>query len=146
MKILSGILGGLILAVLGSILVGLTFAASPEAGGKWGAVAFLVFWIIGIAISIKVKSPSKVWRKIFIFSGLICLLLPVAGIIFTGSHMVLSIPGTGHHADAEAVGAAIGGGLVSGVMGFVGLFLGGFFIIIGLLIGRDVKTVYIQKE
>ena len=146
MRIFSGILGGLILAILGSILVGTTFAASPEIGGKWGAVAFLVFWVIGILISIKAKSTSKVWRRILILSGLLCLLLPVAGIIFTGSHMAFNVPSTGHHAGAEAVGAVIGGGLFSGLMGFIGLFLGGFFIIIGLLIGRDTKTIYMQKE
>ncbi|MCK9276415.1 MAG: hypothetical protein M0P57_15155 [Syntrophales bacterium] len=35
MKVLAGIIGGLILAI-GAILVTVTFAASPEKGGSWG--------------------------------------------------------------------------------------------------------------
>ena len=33
MKVLVGLIGGLILAILGALLVTITFAASPEKGG-----------------------------------------------------------------------------------------------------------------
>lgn len=48
------------------------------------------------------------------------------------------------YAGAQAAGAAIGGGLVSGFLGFVGFFIGAVLLIIGLLIGRDKQVIYVQ--
>ena len=48
------------------------------------------------------------------------------------------------YAGAQAAGAKICGGLISGFMGFVGFFLGAVFLVIGLLFGRDKQIVYVQ--
>ena len=39
MKVLAGIIGGLILAIIGAILVTVIFATSPEKGGPLGAIS-----------------------------------------------------------------------------------------------------------
>jgi hypothetical protein len=143
-KVLAGIIGGLILAVLGGILVTVTFAASPEKGGSWGAISFLVIWVVGIAIAIQSASAPKAWRRLLLSSSVLSFLLPLSGLIYTGSFMTKHVDQDAQYAGAQAAGAAIGGGLISGLMGFVGFFLGVVFLIIGLLVGRDKQVVYVQ--
>jgi len=144
MKVLAGIIGGLILAIIGAILVTVTFAASPEKGGSWGAIGFLVFWVLGIVIAVKSSTAPKAWRKLLISSAVLSFLLPLSGLIYTGSFMAEHVDPNAEYAGAQAAGAAIGGGLISGLMGFVGFFLGAVFLVIGLLVGRDKQVVYVQ--
>lgn len=145
MKIIAGILGGLILAILGTILVTTTFAASPEKGGLWGASSFLIFWVIGIVVALGAKNAAKAWRRLLLSSAVMSFLLPISAIIYTGSFMATQVDTTSEYAGAQAAGAAIGGGLISGFMGFAGFFLGVVFLIIGLLVGRDKQIVYVEK-
>ncbi len=46
---------------------------------------------------------------------------------------------------AEAAGAAIGGFVVTGAVGLVSLFVGGFLLVIGLLVGRDPLVIYVDR-
>ena len=144
MKDLAGIIGGLFLAVIGAILVTVTFAASPEKGGSWGAISFFAFWVVGIVVAIFSASASKAWRKLLLSSSVLSFLLPLSGLIYTGSFMAKHVDANAQYAGAQAAGAAIGGGLISGFMGFVGFFLGVVFLIISLLVGRDKQVVYVQ--
>ncbi|MFS2200820.1 hypothetical protein ACCD00_20130 [Pseudomonas sp. Pseusp3] len=141
MKVLAGLVGGLILAILVTMLVVIAIAASPSVSGLKGAIAFFVTWIIAVAIAVYAPTPGKAWRRLLIASGIAAFMLPLSGIIFTGSHIATI---SGAHSGAVAAGAAIGGTLVSGFLGFVGFFLGVIFLIIGLLVGRDKQIVYIQ--
>jgi hypothetical protein len=68
-------------------------------------------------------------------------LMPISGLIYTGSFMANRT-----QSGAEAAGAAIGGGLVSGALGFVGFFLGIVFLIVGLLVGREKQIVYVERS
>lgn len=118
MKFIAGLLGGLILAVLGAILITTTFAASPERGGSWGAIAFFVFWVIGVIVALGAKSAAKAWRRLLLSSAILSFLMPISGIIYTGSFMATQVDTTSEYDGAQAAGAAIGGGLVSGIYGF----------------------------
>ena len=60
--------------------------------------------------------------------------------------MATHVDSTSEYAGAQAAGAAIGGGLISGFMGFVGFFLGVVFLIIGLLVGRDQQVIYVERQ
>lgn len=144
MKVIAGIVGGFILAVLGALLVGITFAASPEKGGVGGAAAFFVFWIVGFVIALTAKSAPKAWRRLLLTSAVFSFLLPLSGIVYTGAFMATHVDPAAQHAGAQAAGAAIGGGLVSVILGFIGFFLGVVFLVIGLLVGRDRQVVYVQ--
>ncbi|MBJ2346185.1 MULTISPECIES: hypothetical protein [Pseudomonas] len=142
MKILAGLVAGLILAILVSTVVAIAGAASPRAAGGTGAIVFFVIWIIALVIAVSAPTAGKAWRRLLVTSGIAAFMLPLAGIVFTGSHIATNISGA--HSGAETAGAAIGGTLVSGFLGFVGFFLGVIFLIVGLLVGRDKQVIYIQ--
>ena len=144
MKILAGIIGGLIIAIIGTIVITLGGASKPSTGGSFGAMAFFVFWIVGIVVAVMAPSAAKAWRRLLITSGVLSFLLPLSAIVFTGSQVASTMEKGGEYAGAAAAGAAIGGGLVSGFMGILGFFLGAVFLVIGLLVGRDKQVVYIQ--
>ena len=138
MKLIAGIAGGLILAILASMVASIMFAAGKSGPGV-GAMTFLVAWAVGIAIALMAPRAGKAWRRLLISSALLSFMLPLSGLIYTGSFMATRTTG-----GAEAAGAAIGGGLVSGFLGFFGFFLGLVFLVIGLLVGRDREVVYVQ--
>jgi hypothetical protein len=146
MKLIAGLLGGLILAILGAVLVTTTFAASPGKGGSWGAIAFIALWVIGIIVALGAQGAAKAWRRLLLTSAVFSFLAPISGIIYTGSFMAKHVDGASKYAGAEAAGAAVGGGLISGLMGFVGFFLGVVLLIIGLLVGRDKQVIYVEKQ
>lgn len=144
MKILAGIVGGLILAILVSMVVGIAGAASPETSGARGAIVFFAAWVVALVIAIYAPGPGKAWRRLLVMSGIAAFMLPLSGIIFTGSHLATNLSGA--HSGAEKAGAAIGGTLVSGFLGFVGFFLGVIFLVIGLMVGRDKNIIYVQAS
>ena len=139
MKILAGIIGGLFLALLGLILVAITFAARDD-GGELGAGAFFISWFAGIAIAALAPSAGKAWRRLLLTCSVFAFLLPLSGIIYTGFFMANNTQG-----GAEAVGAALGGGAVTGVLAFIGFFLGVVFLIVGLLVAREKQIIYVER-
>lgn len=143
MKFVAGLIGGLILAVLAATVVGLAGAAS---GSGAGAGVFFGAWVIALVIALTAPRAGKAWRRLLIISGLMAFMLPLSGIIFTGSYVATKVDHTSAHAAAEAAGATIGGALVSGALGFIGFFLGVILIIVGLLTGRDKQVVYVQAS
>jgi hypothetical protein len=146
LKILAGIIGGLIIAILGALVITLGGASNPPSGGSHGAITFFVLWIVGIIVALMAPSAAKAWRRLLITSGVFSFLLPLSAIVFTGSHVAGTLEKGGEYAGAAAAGAAIGGGLVSGFMGIIGFFLGAVFLVIGLLVGRDKQVVYVQAS
>lgn len=144
MKVIAGILGGLIIAIIGTFVVILGGASSLGKGAGYGAIAFFVLWVAGIVIAVMAPSASKAWRRLLITAGILAFMLPLSAIVFTGSQVAGTIEKGGQHAAAAATGAMIGGGLVSGIMGILGFFLGAVFLVIGLLVGRDKQVVYVQ--
>lgn len=139
MKIVAGLVGGFVLACLAAILVGVTFAADGS-GGMKGVVAFFVAWGAGFVIAMMAPKAAKAWRRILLSAAVLSFLMPLGGLFFTGSYVANNTAST-----AEAAGATIGGGLVSGVLGFAGFFAGIIFLVIGLLVGREKEVVYIER-
>ena len=137
MKTLAGIFGGLILAVLGFLLVHTAFAAWPGAPAK-GAVAFFVIWVASIAVAAKAPSASKAWRRLLLTSSVFSFFLPLSGIISTVAYLSNKPQGGDHD--------AMGISLVMGALVLIGFFLGAFFLIAGLLIGRDKPIVGVDKS
>lgn len=143
MKVLAGIIGGLIIAIIGAMVIAVGGASNPSSGG-YGAIAFVVLWVVGIAVAVMAPSAAKAWRRLLITSGVLSFLLPLSAIVFTGSRVAGTLERGGEYAGAAATGAAIGGGLISGFMVILGFFLGAVFLVIGLLVGRDKQVVYVQ--
>lgn len=145
MKIVAGILGGIMVAVLGAFLVTMTLGADPERGGNMGTIAFIGLWVLSIIVAVRAERPAKAWRRLLLTSAVLAFLLPLSALIFTGSFIATEVDAAGEFAAAEAAGAAMGGGMVAGIMGFIGLFLGVALLVVGLLVGRD-KVVYVEKQ
>jgi len=146
MKVLAGIFEGLILAIVGAIIVTVAFAVTPERGSSFGIISFFAVWVISIVVAVFSPSAPKAWRRLLISSSIASFLLPISALVYTGSFMAKHMNADVQYAGARAAGAMIGGGLVSGFVGFVGFFLGIVFLIIGLLVGRDKKVIYIQES
>ena len=144
MKVLAGIIGGFIMAIIGAMVIAISGASRIGTGINIGALAFFVFWIVGIFVAVKAPSASKAWSRLLISSGLLSFLLPLSAMVFTGSQVLKTIEKGGQYVEAATAGAAIGGGLVSGFMGILGFFLGAVFLLIGFMVGRDKRIVYVQ--
>lgn len=144
MKILAGIIGGLIVAMLGALVIGLGGAGSPRSDGNSEVIAFFGLWLVGIVVAVKAPSAAKAWRRLLITAAVLSFMLPLSAIFLTGTKVVGALEQGGRHAGAAATGAAIGGGLVSGLVGILGFFLGAVFLVIGLLVARDKQVVYVQ--
>jgi hypothetical protein len=144
MKILAGLIGGLIIAILGAVVIAVGGAANPKSGATYGFVAFFILWLVGIVVAVKAPSAGKAWRRLLITAAVLSFLLPLSALFLAGSHVAGTLEKGGEYAGAAAAGAAIGGGLVSGFMGVIGFFLGAVFLVIGLLVGREKQVVYIQ--
>ena len=130
-RLVAGIVGGLIIALLGSILLTIMFASAEDSNGNnVGLIGFFALFALSLLIAIKSRSAGKAWRTIFFLSSAFSFALPLSTIIFSGRIMSETESG------AEAVGAAIGGGLIALFAGFVGFFLGVVFLILGFVVGR----------
>lgn len=139
MKIIAGVIGGLIIAILGMMLVGIGAAATKDP--SYGVTTFFICWIGGLILGLTSPSVGKAWRRLLLVASVFSFLLPLSGLLYTGAFMATQTKG-----GYEAAGAAIGGGLISGFLGFVGFFLGVVFLIIGLLVGRSPQIVYMEKK
>ena len=144
-KIISGLIGGLVIAALGSMLVTLAMASNPESGGQTGAMAFFGFWMVAFLIALTAPRAGKARRRLLIISGLLWFAMPISSLIYTGAYVTdVAIQG-GENAGPAIIGATIGGGMVTAFTGFLGFFFGAIFLVIGLLIGRDKEIVIIRE-
>jgi hypothetical protein len=134
-KILAGIIGGLLVGVLAGFF--LTYAA--HAPGL-GANAILIGWALSLVWCLVAKTAGKAWRYMFVTSALLCFLMPIAGMLFTG-HLL-----EGNSTGAEMAGTVTVGALFSGILGFAGFFLGAVLLVIGLLCGKDKPQVIIVQQ
>jgi hypothetical protein len=144
MKLLAGIIGGFIVAIIGAMVFAISGASRLGTGVNYGVFVFIVLWIVSIVVAVKAQSVSKAWSRLLITSGLLSFLLPLSAMVFTGTQVAKTIEKGGQYVDAATAGAAIGGGLVSGFMGILGFFLGAVFLVIGFMVGRDKQIVYVQ--
>lgn len=127
-KILAGIVGGLMFAFLGYMVVVLPMPAGM-ADGAAGAVMWGL-WAIAIAITYFAATAGKAWRRLLLSCAIFALMIPLSTFVMS-SAQVSGMGGEG------AAGAAIGGGVVTAMTGFVSIFLAAIFLIIGLLVGKD---------
>ncbi len=141
-KIISGIIGGLIVASLGALVVTIALASDPAKGGQTGVSSFFIFWIAAIVIAISAPRAGKAWRRLLVTSSILSLAMPISSFIFTGTQVTEAA----EHSGAAVAGAALGGGIITAISGFLGFFLGAIFLIIGLLVGRDKKIVVLKEN
>jgi len=146
-KVLAGVLGGIIPAIIGMMVIGLPFAGDSESGGSVGAGAFFAIWIFAIILALISKTGGKAWRKVLLLSAILSFALPLASFLFTGAEISNTIDSTTgqEFSGASVTGTAIGGGIVTAISGFLGFFLGIVFLVIALLTGRDKQVIIVQQ-
>lgn len=143
-KIFACLIGGAIFAILGSMVYGIATidvsAAATEQGNA--GVVMGVLWVLAAVGCFVAKSGGKAWRYMMLACCLASFALPLASFIFSGA----AVAEASDAGAASATGAAIGGGILTAISGFVGFFLGIIFLIIGLLVGRDPQVVVVQAD
>ena len=141
-KILSGLVMGLIAAVLGSVLLGLLVGGGPEGvtAGFWGMG--LGFALV-LTLAVTAKRAKRAWGRGFLVCALMSFALPLAGLVFSGIVGTKVIeqadPETGARAGA-AIGAGLGGMMVTGTLAFMGFFAGLIFAILAFFLLRNDST------
>jgi hypothetical protein len=136
MKIIAWLFGGFIFSVVAAVLIALaTLNMHLKIGG---VTMFLAAYVVSLLIALTAPTGGRAWRRLLVLSGVMCLLLPVAGLVTTGSMVA-------HSAADQAAGNIVAGGLVSLLAGVVGFFLGAALIIVGLLCGRSPQIIYLQQ-
>ncbi len=125
-KLAAGILGGVVIAVLGLstvLIAGARFASHPGSGAQASMIAFFVLWVFALALAVTAKRAAKAWRRLLVASAVLSFFLLLSSLEVAGAPTVQASMGLG---DGGAADAAI-----------VGLFLGIFFLVLGLFVGRD---------
>jgi uncharacterized membrane-anchored protein len=130
-KIIPALIGGLIISSLGAILISFSVGAGEE-GGSIGAISFWIFYAYAFFIALRSQSSGRAWKWMMINSSILCFLLPISSMLFTGVFLAEETSGA-----AEAAGGLIGGAILTSVTGVLGFFLGVVFLIIGLVVGNN---------
>ena len=142
-RIFAFIVGFILVFVLSAFGVSLVLAPSATSNGEPGT-AMMISVIFSVALAAVLayagKTVGKAWRYIFIACALMSFAMPICGIVFTGGAM----QATGGNAASQA-GAALGGSIVTAGIGFVAVFVGVIFLILGLLTGRDKQVLYVRE-
>ena len=119
------IIGGLLAGLWLSIVAGMLILSS-------GTPALLLGWVgLGFWFG---RSGYYSWPRVWIVLCLLSFSMPLASLVFSANIAGQTIAGSSGQGLASqagtAVGAAIGGTLVTGFMAFVGFFLGIIFAIL----------------
>jgi len=135
MKIVAGIFGGLLMAIVGLILISIILSTTESSGGI-ANISFLVLWVTGIVMAVRSERAGKAWKKLLMTSGILLFLYPIAGIIFSIGYMFMDAP-TAEDQAYQVAGGFIGGGAITITLAIIGFFLGAIFMIIGIQVGKD---------
>ncbi len=129
-KIVVGIFGGLVVAVLG--LSVLPIGIIHLTGNAWSdaqaiLIGLLVFWVLALVLAITAERAAKAWRRLLVVSAVLFFSLPLSSVIFAGARNMktLLVSDTLSLTDAA----------------IIGFFLGTIFLIVGLLVGRDKQVL-----
>jgi len=146
-KIIATIIGGLIAASLGAMVIGLPFANNPEASSQVAPAAFGIVWLLVAVLSFTAKTGGKAWRRALLLSAVLAFLLPLASFLFAGvSVSEVAINADIENSAAAAAGAVIGGGIMTMISGFLGFFMGVVFLVIGFSVGKDKEVIIVRDE
>ena len=133
-KLINSILAALLVAFGVYMIVGLSL-------NKPSGFLFLLAWGLFSWYFSKQDTIRGIWRKSFIYFAIESFLMPVAMFLFT----IVFISNNSANG-AEALGGAIGGGIMMLLTGFLGVFLGTVFLLIGLLVLKEKESTSKRKK
>jgi hypothetical protein len=141
MKILLSVLFGLVSAILLAILVGLVVGGGTT-GGQISFWTFLVGWVASTVFFARASTLKRAAARACLTVGLESFALPVAGIVFSLIVSATFYPtsGTSEARAGAAMGAALGGGIVTIALGIFGFFFGLVFIVAAYFLGKTTPS------
>jgi len=129
-KIFAGLVMGIVVAILVATVVGLG-AGGGDRGGNASIWGMLIGFGGMVLLALTAARARYAWGRGLLVSGLLCLAMPIAALLFTGLVGAESISKEASQAGraGAAIGTAIGGGILTFVAGIFGFFLGMIFLI-----------------
>lgn len=110
---------------------------------EWSATAAFT---LAMVLAVGAPQARVAWGRGMLLSGLLCLALPLVTVAITVVLGSLTMEAAGS-SDAARAGAALGAGLGGGIMtvftGIVGFFLGLIFLISAYFLLRSPRTVFV---
>jgi len=146
--IFRGIIG-LVFGLLCALLLAPAFAAFANAeDGGWTSSIFGLVVLIGLLMGVFAPSIRRAFGRGCLALGACLFALPLSVLLLSGRSAGELMAATEGASAGEqigtAVGAGIGSALMTGASAFVGLILGGIFLIAGLVLtlgGRREVTI-----
>lgn len=149
-KIVAGILGGATVSSLGLFVFTIAAAANTSEGQLTPGGAglfFLILMVAALVVALTAPRAAKAWRRLLLMSAILSFAIPLSGLIFTGTAITQATRGENSVESAGAiVGTAIGGGMVTGALALLGLFMGLIFLVVGLSVGRDKQVIVVREK
>ncbi|MCW5737337.1 MAG: hypothetical protein KIS73_24640 [Enhydrobacter sp.] len=129
-KIVAGVIMGFVVAMVAWIVIGLG-AGGGQSGGKAGVWAALIGFVLTMFLAVRAAGSRYAWGRGLLIAGLLCLAMPLSGVVFTGivGAGAVSKEVTDAGRAGAAIGTAMGGTLITLVSGVVGFFLGAIFLV-----------------
>lgn len=127
---------GLVFGVMSALALSPALASmtSNEGGGS-APIMMLAIIVIGAAFGFFASSIRRAFGRGFLFTGVCLLALPLSTALLSGraaSDTVNSVAASDQA--LTAVGAGLGAVALTGAAAFIGLILGGIFVITGLIL------------
>ncbi len=128
MKLVPGLIGGAIVGVLGTVVIGIPVTRSMQHIGGI-ALGFLVAMAVGVGLAMLAPTAGKAWRRVMFAAALLAFAFPMQ--FFRWSEAVTERPDQGF--------VDLGRGF-SLMLALIGFGLGFAFLLIGWLAGREAGT------
>ncbi len=148
LAIVNRILAAVVMSLVGWFVIGLpvmlivlpSLAGNPEASVGWAFLGPGIAVIATIVIVLFAPTARIAWGRLFLLNGLVSLALPLSGIVSSallGHQILRHVEGSREAETGVAMGAGLGGMMVSGMLGIVGFFLGAIFLVLAFVALRN---------
>ncbi len=135
-KFTSAIFGSSLVAILGTLLIGITLREDTEEIAETVVVSFFVIWFLAVVIVYTAPNAAKAWRRQLLAASIGSFSAPLLASRFPDSAIVRLLQET-EVALAAATGLELAVDSVRSAPAASGLLLGLLLLAIGLCVGRD---------
>ncbi|MGI9370558.1 MAG: hypothetical protein ACR2O2_17145 [Ruegeria sp.] len=137
---------GLGLGLLTSLVMIPAFATFHSEGESTSSYAMIIVTLAVAALCVFAPTIRRAIGRGFLSLGVAFFILPISAMLLTGRVATETMEETNDA--ATAVGAAIGGGLMTGMSTVVGFFMGTVFVVLSLvmLLGGRKEVVVVEKK
>lgn len=139
-KFTSAIFGGSLVAILGTLLIGITLREGIEEIAATMVTSFVVIWVLAVVIVCSGPNAGIAWRRQFLVASIGSFCVPLVASRFPESAIVRLLQET-EVALVIATGSERAINAVKSVPGGSGLLFGLLLLVMGLCVGRAKPSV-----